>query len=239
MSNHTDSDVSRRTVLKTTGSVAGFAAAPTVVRANPGRSLGETLFVEYGFEHDIEGESRSEYPFVHTDEPLPDAILSDRRELHLLEDTPAEALETFEQNDSVIRHGSSFGPNAAERSGTFWLTTELGRRCRRHRVLEVEEKYRLPSLAVNPRGDSVRVGVSDEEAFVTPGSEFTSALPTQSVPVRAERVLDEKVDAPDVPEWRRGLKTERWRETVTVTPRLVLHNHGRLEVVDSTDRRTV
>lgn len=239
MSNSTDSDVPRRTILKATSSVAGFAAAPTMARAAPGRTLGETLFIEYGFEHDIEGDSRSEYPFVQTDEPLPHTVLADRRELHLLKDTPGEALAAFETHDAVVRRGSVFGPTATGRSGNFWLTTELGRRCRRHRVLQVDERYRPPGLEVSPRGDSVAIGMSDQRARVTPRSKFTKTLPSRSVTVRAKRVLDEKVDAPDIPEWRRGLKTERWRETVTVKPRLVLHNHGRLDVVDSTDRRTV
>lgn len=237
-----DGRIDRRKFLKSTGTVAGIGTLNvSPIRASPGTRLSTVEFVEVGMETEVSSVSDEDasLPVFHWDFPLPHAVDTQDDKLFVREPMSEAAVEALSSRPAVVKT-AEFQPAPTTLFGkpTKTLTYEHGPHYRQNYVLELEDEYPLPSVSVAPNEETaVMSGAIDDE--ITAGTERQYELPSHEVEVEVTKTLDEKVDAPSIPESRRARKKDSWTETVTVTPTLKVANFGELEVVDATDGMVV
>lgn len=236
------SSFARRIFLKATGSATTLGLAGiSGVQADPGKSIGSGHVAKAELElPDLpELSASATYPIVHWDSPM-DHLVHDGQ-LYFLESASETELHAAKRSQAIVRN-ERFRPMDPELfgRGVGEIPTSLGWAMQRSYELELVDEYEVPPVTLRPTDDEdLRVEGPAVGGTVPAGTERRLDLPAQEVELRVERPTDETVDRPDIPERLRGVKIERWIETVTIEPELVVRNHGRLKYVDATDEVTV
>ncbi|USZ68630.1 twin-arginine translocation signal domain-containing protein [Halorussus salilacus] len=242
-SQDTSGRIDRRKFLKAAGATAAMGAAGVVpVEAKPGTSLGPTHFVEAAFEVELPAldDPRASYPVMHFETPLDRTVSPDGEQLFLTKPAPESAIETIKQNEGVVR-AQQFHPLSDGLGGgkVNKIPTNLLEHYRRGYFFEPEDAIEVPSVEFERNGNVISPSGKNVSGTINPGSEGTFELGSQDVSVELRKSTDDLVENPDVPEKYRATKTERWTETVRITPKLRIRNYGQVTAIDATDKLVV
>lgn len=118
------------------------------------------------------------------------------------------------------------------------LVTNITDDFRADQLLSVSEDYQMPAVSVSHRQGELVVKASGSRTRVSPGSEAQIPLPETEVTVEAYKTVEKDPDEITVAggedwqePWRKPNPREYTTKTVTITPRIVTRNYGKLDVV--------
>jgi hypothetical protein len=221
----------RRDVLKTTASAAvvgGLATTP--VTADP---EGTFHVVEAGLQYDIP--DMPNLNRVHTDSRPPYTVRESENTLLVARRAPDSLVDDAESKGALVAEqptgpGQSRGLGPSESVGT--LPEGLTSRMRSRGGVHLAESHRPPRVAVRWNGRTATVVVTGEPNHrIDPGTTSSVRLQTRTVEAETVRLLDERVDNEDIPEYRRAKKREYGTTEIDVTPVVKVTHHGELDAV--------
>lgn len=228
--------IRRRDILKTACAISGISTVGATVSSGVSGVSSDTIqLVDVGVEHAVDFPNiNGQFHRPVIDEFVSHVVNDEKRYVRLPSHTPDELYALFQRENGVLRY-RGYHPKAPVTVGgkTKQIITELGQAYRAKQGLLLAEEYALPKILVAPNDDDVVVKISDSRTQVSPTEEKTISVPTPTeIKAQAFRPTDEKVEGNgEMAEWKKALKTERWEETVEITPKVKVHNHGKLKVV--------
>lgn len=139
--------------------------------------------------------------------------------------------ETFRSNSRVVHFLGAKGD--VEKIGGVTVQDLDARSLETGVYARTESGYDVPELEINWEATTPGelLQSSDIQQISHNGEFFDLSLPTTEVDVKTKVVHDEPVDREDIPEWRRGKKTEFSTKTIEVEPYLTVAFHRGLDVV--------
>lgn len=240
--NETNQDgVERRDFLKSAG-VTGIGA----IGINPDeltfeQTLGSSLFLEAGLTYEVRSSAaEGNYAHANIDELVRHTVDTANDRVFLRQSVPETAVETFRGNGAVVSAGGYQSlPDTLFGTETESVTTATGKAYRRLETLNLGTSFQEPSVEITKRNGDTVVQVEGRQSTVRSGEELTVTLDARDVEAKVLKILDETVDRPDIPDYRKAKKQVERVETTTVVPTLKVRSYGELEVVDATDQHFV
>jgi hypothetical protein len=178
-----------------------------------------------GIEHSLDFPENLDYSPLHvTDDALPTYRVYNGQ-LQLTEFASETMKETVRNNDRVVNAASvqSFPAEQVDvAKSTKFPAVKTHTDLRPTSCITLDEEYRPPAVGIDQSGDAVSVTVKGEQIDVAPSRRSSVELDSYEASVQVER--------------SRNGTLERWVEEVTLTPRLIVQNHGELSVTDISNR---
>lgn len=222
MSDKNSNGFNRRRFLKTS-SMAGIGAY--AVQPASAKSATTCGLVEVGVEHSLDFPENLDYgPLYIADDKLPTYRVYNGQ-LQLTEFASETLKETVRNNDRVVNAASvrSFPAEQVDATkSTKFPAVDTHSDLRPTSCITLDEEYRPPAVGIDQSGDAVSVNVEGEQIDVAPSRRSSVELDSYEASVQVERSQDGTLD--------------RWMEEFTLTPRLIVQNHGELSVTDISNR---
>lgn len=238
----TNSLVKRRTVLEgATATVALAATGVGHVQASDrsGTNVGTAAFVRAGLECSIaEDDDSGAYPTDLREIAPSYEVDPAGRTLSLLPYAAPSERTRARNGDALVQFGSlRDAPVTRFESGVDRLPVVLDHSFQERRLLHLAESVTLPSIAVSVDDGDATVEVDDTAETLAAGESEQLTLDSLTATTEVERVTDEIVDTPGVPERLRPRRVETTETEISVEPTLTVENLGELDIVDLTEDR--
>lgn len=222
-------DGGRREVIKSTGAVAGLNLLNIVPQRDPNAS--KFKFVEASYEYDIASSSVTiaNLPILHMDF-APDYHLGKGALVtNPYAETPDNTFDLFRNQNIVIR-GNDYHTTPAKLFATETAGLPYGVEpdLRKTYRLNLTESVAQPELEIQQSDEDVLVIGDSINEKVSPNEEISRQLDTMDVQVELTRIVDKPVSNEEIPEFRRPLQTESWKETISVVPEITVRNNGQI-----------
>lgn len=232
--------VNRRKFLERTGVAAGIGAfgIQTVGAAEP---QGKLRYTEVGIEHETELDKKSweeDYLSLTFTDRVGHYVEAEHNLFHVLPYATEEERRLFKQSESLVDVDgyrplpvTEFRPQE-----TAELVTEIGVTLRPINGVGLAAPYAPPAFTVREASEDIVIASSNGQERVSPNTETVHQLPTQEVEVQTRTVTEETMTSsesikgyPD--ETEQNPVVEIGTELLSIKPRVVVRNHGKLDVV--------
>jgi hypothetical protein len=228
------SRIERRTFLK---AATAASTGPLLARKATAKSTryGKTRFTEAGITYEIEDPvTREKLPFLEVDEWLNHYVDVENDVLYFHEQYLEEARPILESGAPVVRF-EDFTDKSVSRSmsPTETLPTSSGRSYRTTGALRLSKPHKFTRPSISVENNAAVVQSNNGETEVPSNTVATHALPSQEVTVEASEPIPAETEPIDVlldgepaPDTYRPTARRTWKETLTVTPKVTVHNYG-------------
>lgn len=205
------------------------------------QTLGSSLFLEAGLTYEVHSSAtEGNYARANIDELVRHTVDTANDRVFLRQSVPETAVETFRGDGAVVSaDGYQSLSDTVFGSETESITTATGKAYRRLETRNLRTSFQEPAAEIANRNGDVVVEAEGRRSTVRSGEELTVTLDVRDVEAKVLETLDETVDRPDIPDYRKAKKQVERVETMTVVPTLAIRNYGKLEVVDATDQHFV
>lgn len=233
------SSIERRTFLKT---AAAASTGPLIAHEAAAKSTqyGATPYTEVGIKYEIEDTlDQEKFSFLEIDEFINHYVSAEDKVLYFNERYLGESRSVLRSSAPVIRLKTFTGKSTSRStSPTTTLPTSLGRSYRTTGALRLSEPYQPERLSVEMENGVAVVRSEGGKTEISQNTVATHELPSHEVTVEAsepipgeDEPLDVLIDGEPAPASYRPTARRTWEETLRVTPKVKVHNYGKVDLV--------
>lgn len=224
----TQYNISRRSMLKSAGSIVAFGAIGSVPAS--AQKSSQVRLIEAGVTYNVP--ERDDYKAYHHDSTPQYVVDPDEDTLTILPEM-TESLQQKLGRGSTVAAGKnvSKGPGTVvPAQDTTQIPVRTGSKLQPSSTIQTDSSVTLPEVALDSSESRPQMSINGQQVQAEGLTQVS--LSPQTVELKTRTVLDERVDNDQIPPEQRALKTVEGSVTVDVVPEVAVRDYGTLDIAE-------